>query len=390
MKLFASLILGSLLAAPALAANEGAVTPGSMPVLNARGPAHHSRFFIGETTAKQGTARLTIPVDTPRDAFIVVFNKAPVSAKTVQGRALPGQSFASETLARMDVPSMGTRLDVSRLAPGPRQIQLSTEATGRIRYAVVQPNSPVDFTVQSRLAAHSGEPVVLTAQLGKGRASSAQITARVPRLGRVALNDAGRGADAAANDGVYSGRFIAPRVAERHMLRIRLDARGTLADGSPFRRTGTTAVMVDRQHAGLIGRPDAKHGELRLNLRGIPGRYRVEAVFGHGDTALAYSRQTVELGPVGRHHGRRLARRLLGMSHTRIALQRPAAAAAADHVVVRVLNKDTLGLESETDYPVEQLADYQPPAPGGAPSLAPALPASKARAAARFDNPPAE
>lgn len=392
MKVIITLILGILAAVPALADTGGAVTPGSMPTLNARGPAHHSRFYIGETTVRDGKATLTVPVDTPRNAFIVVFNKEPVAAKTTRGNALPGQSFASETLAQMDVPSMGTRLDVSRLAAGPQQVQLTTRASGRVRYAVVQPDSPVDLTVQSRLAAHSGEPVVLTANLGKAQASDARITARVPRLGRVTLNDAGRGSDAAANDGIYSGRFIAPRVDQRRLLRVHVDARGTLADGSPFRRTGTTAVMVDQQHASLVGRLSAGKGPLALTLRGTPGRYRVEAVYGHGDTALAYSREAVTLGPADDRHDRRPSRMSMGLGHMRLALDRPVAAAAADHVVIRVLNTRTMGLETEADYPVEQLAKYQPPAPGrpGLKAGKAALPAAKARAATRFDEPPAE
>lgn len=375
------------LPAVALGSEWGLLKDGAMPEVNAAGPAHHSRTFIAEAPIRNGRAQIDLPLDTPRNATLVVFGDAPLTARSKHGPALQSKAFREPALAKMDVPSVGTRVDVSALMPGERQLQIDLpRRDGMLRYAVAQPESPLALRLQVRpLAAHGGDTVTIRADLSSAPTGPATVAARIRGVGQLELRDDGRDADRRAGDRVYTGRFTAPETQGLKPLQLQVQARGRLAGGTAFRRTGGAAVMVSPRAARLESL-QARSDSLEIALQGLPGHYRVEAIYGQGEQALVWAREDIALtagdghsGPIAKDAAVRQMKRSGGNTpagHT-LSLPRPPAAFAADRVVVRLLNRDTLALEAERAIAIRPLA-AEPPA---LKAPAPALPASKRRAA---------
>lgn len=363
-----SIIVGLLLAgsfhATAIAAESGALPAAPMPQPGAAGPAHYSRVFVGETVIRNGQASLDIPLDAAADAWLVVFDEQPVTARAPQAsgqdRALPNQPFRNPELESMGVPSVGARIDLDSLPRGAHTVRLETaRASGPLKYAVLQPESTLEMSVQlAPLAARAGEPVTVMASLPG--TSSASVNAIVRGAGKVTLRDDGVGADANANDGNYTGTFTAPRGKGLQEAVVRVDANGQLQDGTPFRRTATAVAMVSHGNAQFVA--DAVRIDsdaLRIPLKGHKGNYRVEAIFGANGETLAWARDTWQ------------------GSSPFVELARPA---AADRVVIRLLDEDSLALADEIAFDLEALERHVP----GNVGTSPAMPRSKAQAAERY------
>ncbi|MBW3568316.1 MAG: hypothetical protein KY410_10250, partial [Proteobacteria bacterium] len=279
------LLAGSFHAAAATANESGALPPAPMPQPGAVGPEHFSRVFVGETVIRNGQASLDIPLDAASNAYLVVFDEQPITARAPEAngrdRDLPNQPFRNPELESMGVPSVGARIDLASLPRGAHNVMLETaRSSGPLKYAVLQPESSVEMSVQlAPLAARAGEPVTVRANLPG--TSTANVNAIVRGAGKVSLRDDGTNADANANDGIYTGTFTAPRGKGLQEATVRVDADGQLQDGTPFRRTATAVAMVSHSNARFIAdavRVDSN--ALRIPLNGNRGSYRVEAVFG--------------------------------------------------------------------------------------------------------------
>ena len=72
---------------------------------------------------------------------------------------------------------------------------------------------------------------------------------------------------------------------------------------------------------------------ITVPVRAAEGRYRVAAVFGYDGSTLAYSREDFQLDGASAN----------------ITLPMPTEALAANRVLIRLLNKDNLGLEDECE-----------------------------------------
>lgn len=355
--------------AAAFAGESGHLPGGPLPEPGSAGPAHHSQLFVASGTIRNGNARLDIPLDAPGNAVLVVFDEHPLAARAPQGGKLPGKAFNNPSLQSMDVPAIGARIELGSLRRGANAVTIeSARRSGQLRYAVLQPESALEMVVQAApLAARSGEPVTVTAQLDSADAATTRVSAKVRGVGKVRLHDDGAGADARAGDGIFTARFDAPRVKGLQETVIRVDADGQLADGTRFRRTASATAMTSEAMLQLSAADIAVDADgLRIPLNAPKGRFRVEAIFGvkGGGTkgqALAWARDEVQ--------GKRGPRA--------VSLPRPEAAAAADRVIVRVLDMDSRAVAAEV------ALDLQPQASGVqfAPAAEPALPASKAAAA---------
>lgn len=377
----------------AAAADWGVLPPAPLPEIRAAGPAHSSKTFIAEARIENGRAELALPLDTPDSAVLVVFDEQPLSARLKGGPELRKRGFREEALAGMDVPAVGTRIEVAGLERGRHRLELLThKREGVLRYAVAQPDSPLALGLRLRpLAVHGGEPVTLSAELAGAKIGTAELEARVRGVGRVALRDDGRGEDQAAGDGIYTGRFIAPRSDTLTQLRLRVDARGELAGGTPFHRTAGAGVMLSPQRATITALRSAPDG-LQLELTGAPGRYRVQAIFGGAGRSLAWAQEDLllEADPAGvgyLREGKDAGVRHLkfaagGTGSATLSLPRPPVAASADAVIIRLLNRDSLALETERRLAIQPLARGGESLP--LPKRAPPLPAGKAAAAERY------
>lgn len=360
------LLAGSSFAvsAAAFAGESGHLPGGPLPEPGSAGPAHHSQLFVGSGNIHNGNASLDIPLDAPANAVLVVFDEHPLAARAPHGGKLPGKAFNNPTLQSMDVPAIGARIELGSLQRGANAVTIeSARSSGQLRYAVLQPESTLEMVLQAApLAARSGEPVTVTAQLDGVDATRTRVSAKVRGVGKVSLHDDGAGADARAGDGIFTARFDAPRVKGLQETIIRVDADGRLTDGTRFRRTASATAMTSEavlqlSAADIAVDPDG----LRIPLNAPKGRFRVEAIYGAKGQALAWARDEVM--------GKRGPRA--------VSLPRPEAAAAADRVIVRVLDMDSRAVAAEV------ALDLQPQASGVhiEPAAEPALPASKAAAA---------
>ncbi|HXT51907.1 MAG TPA: hypothetical protein VN811_12745, partial [Thermoanaerobaculia bacterium] len=284
------------------------------------------------------------------------------------------QRFLEPDLESFDLPAFGVGIRLDAAGAGTFTLK-SDDGGGPVAVVVNEEGSPVEMRVQATpLAARAGEPVTVEARLFAGGrpVSGAQVAARLQEWERarapIALVE--------GEPGRYRGTLTAHPDAGLLPLSIRIDARGTLAGGAPFARTALTAAMVaagvaDVDLAGVgIGAES-----LSVPVLGAPGEYRLEAVFGArldgaGEedlTSLAYSREDFHLTADG----------------AAVSLPIPDAAAGAERLTLRLLNRATLAVERELELPVA--------IEGAAMQVGvakPRLPASKAAARARFGEKP--
>jgi hypothetical protein len=173
--------------------------------------------------------------------------------------------------------------------------------------------------------------------------------------------------------GVYRATLTASPESGLLPLSIRVDARGDLDDGAPFLRTALTGAMVAAGAADLdVAAVGVTAETLSVPVTGSPGDYRLEAVFGarldpgadEDLTSLAYSREDFHLTADG----------------AAVSLPIPGAAAGAELLTLRLLNRGTLAVEREVELPLVVAGKPAQPV-----SVSPPFPASKAAARRRFD-----
>jgi hypothetical protein len=295
--------------------------------------------------------------------------------KLLPGRGPIGeaQRFLEPDLESYDLPAYGVGMRLDDAGAGLLTLK-SDEPSGLVAVVVNEEGSAVEMRVQaSPLAARAGEPVVVEATLqAAGRPlPGAQVSARLQE-------DRARTPIRLAE--VEPGRYRATLTASPEggllPLSIRVDAKGSLADGAPFARTALTAAMVAAGAADLdLAGVGFSAESLSVPIVGAPGDYRLEAVFGarldvgsdEDLTSLAYSREDFHLTADG----------------AAVSLPIPAAAAGAERLTLRLLNRGTFAVEREVELPVAVNGRAANPA---APTAK--LPASKATARARFGDEP--
>jgi hypothetical protein len=296
--------------------------------------------------------------------------------KLLPGRGPVGeaQRFLEPDLESFDLPAYGVGIRLDPTAAGLFTLK-SDAGAGPVAVVVNEEGSPVEMRVQATpLAARAGEPVTVEATLFAGGRplTGAQVQAR--------LQEWERARAPIQLDEVEPGRYRATLTARPESgllpLSIRVDARGALANGAPFARTALTAAMVAAGAADLdLAGVGIGAETLSVPVVGSPGEYRLEAVFGarldpSGDedlTSLAYSREDFHLTADG----------------AAVSLPIPGAAAGAERLTLRLLNRATLAVEREIELPIaiEGLAAQ-------AGTETPRLPASKAAARARYGDKP--
>jgi len=298
--------------------------------------------------------------------------------KLLPGRGPIGeaQRFLEPDLESYDLPAFGVGIRLDAAGAGTFTLK-SDSGAGPVAVVVNEEGSPVEMRVRATpLAARAGEPVMVEAALfAEGRPlAGAQVSARLQEWERarapIALVE--------TEPGRYRATLTANPESGLLPLSIRVDARGALADGAPFARTALTAAMVAAGAADLdLAGVGIGAESLSVPVSGSPGEYRLEAVFGarldaaadDDLTSLAYSREDFHLTADG----------------AAVSLPIPGAAAGAERLTLRLLNRATLAVEREIELPVaiEGVA-------ASANTPAPRLPASKAAARARFGEKPGD
>lgn len=371
MKRLRVLLVGSLLATAAGAAEWGMLEPGPYPGPASPGPKHSSKLYVVRAVVENGQAEMVLPLTQPKGALAVVLGDRPQGA-VVRGKALPRREFFEPELSTMDLSSEGVRFDLSTLEPGPQHLMLSGLANPEVQLAVAEPESPLALSLQlTPLAVRSGERVVVTAALEDERPlRRGEVIARLSTGTLLVLKDDGTDPDVQAGDGVFTGAFTAPDVPGFGPVELRVEAGGQRWDGTPFARVATAAVMVTKPTSGVAPEGVQVASEaLVVPLLPASGRFRVEVLYAAGHTAFAYAQEEV---------------RLAGEAAA-VSVPRPRETWGADKALVRVLNLDTLGVEAELEVPLLPLGpapDFQVLSQKANP-----LPPSKAEAARRFGDP---
>ena len=371
-----------LLAAPGISAEVGRLQ-GPFPRAGEPSPLAISTRFVleGVDLAKGialpltgGTAHLAV-LSRDRQVGDLYFLDGR-GEKLLPGRGPVGeaQRYLEPDLESYDLPAYGVGVRLDAAGAGLFTLK-SDDGPGLVAVVVNEEGSPVEMRVQaSPLAARAGEPVTVEATLEAGGRplAGAQVQAR--------LQEWERGRPPLRLAEVAPGRYRATLTATPEdglqPLSIRVDAQGALPGGARFARTALTGAMVaagaaDLDLAGVGFGVEA----LSVPVTGSPGDYRLEAIFGarlepaaeEELVSLGYSREDFHLTADG----------------AAVSLPIPAAAAGAERLTLRLLNRATLAVEREVELPVmvEGRATQPPP-------RAPRLPASKAAARARFDEKP--
>jgi hypothetical protein len=361
-----------LISSLAFASEAGAVDPAPFPGVGQASPLVMSKFFILEAPVKSGTAQVRLPLDTPARGIALVLGETSVKARGADQRALEPLSFRDEEMKRMNMPAANTRFSLDSLSPGLQALTLYDLNDARqVRMVISQPESRLELQVQVKpLAARCGENVTVTAHIEDERLpQEASVIAALPNGKTVKLNDNGQEGDLVADDGIYSGTFAAPRVTGFQGINIRFTALGKRFNGTEFQRNSINTVMVTQPQGSILEEKiTVNPNEIMVPLAAARGNYRVEIIFGVEGTSLAYSRENVTL------QGNPAA----------VRLPLPGEALAADRAVVRLLNKDTLGLEEEVEIhltPTQAPPDFQ-----SISAQAPPMPDSKRQAAEKINN----
>jgi hypothetical protein len=350
----------------------GAVDPGQFPGVGKASPIVKSKFFILTAPVKNGTAQVQLPLDNTTKGIALVLGEYSVKAIGADQQALEPQPLQDKENSRMNMPSTNTRFNLDSLSAGLQSLTLLEIKDSRyVRMVISQPESSLQLEVQVRpLAARSGERVTVTAGIDdEDLPQEAIVTAVLPDGTSIKLNDNGLDGDPAADDGIYSGTFTAPVINDFQGINIRFTAAGKRFNGLAFQRNAINTVMVTQPRCSILKDKIAVNPNgILVPLAAANGNYRVEIIFGIEEISLAYSRENITL------RGNTAA----------ASLPLPQQALAANRALIRLLNKDTLGLEDEIEIhltPTKAAPDFE--------SLtlskqAPTMPDSKKQAAEKI------
>jgi len=346
------------------AGQSGPLAPTAFEGAGQAGPQHSSKFYIHEAKVNAGKAQVELSLDTPKGAIAVVMGEQNIHAAAMD-KQLDGISYYESDLEMMDLPAMGTRFNLDNINAGQVTMDVSNTKKSDVLTIVAQPESPVALLTQiSPLAVRVGDWVTVEAQLADSEALSHQntfIKGKFSDGGAIKLTDDGKGADKVAGDGIFTGKFRAPKVKKMKSVKIRLEAKGQRGFGSAIQRTGVASVMVTEAVSGFLNDIYADDQSIYVPLKAAQGKFRVSVTYAAKGKNLAWAEEDITLAD----------------ENFDLAIDHPEVAFGADQAVVRLLNFQTGGLEAE------QLIQLQPngePVRSDAQFAPKALPKSKQEA----------
>jgi len=357
------------------ASESGPLAPVPMKKAGNPGPVGHSKFFVIDAPVVNGKAQIALPLDTPKGAIALVLGESAARAYTADLKVLEPIDINDAALKSMNIPSANTRFNLDTLSPGTHTMMFEGLKTGEVlKMVIAQPESPLSLAVQVKpLAARSGEPVKITAEILDGERTAATfIRAQLPDGRYFRLNDNGTNGDETADDGIYSYAFTAPAVENFKNINIRTTAKGKRSNGTTYLRNALTAVMVTNPTARIVKESIAvQDTSISIPVTAFAknsGKYRILVLFGYNGTTLAYSSEDF----------------MVTATHRPVKLPLPIAARPANQAVIKLLNRTTLGLEQEIEISLTPTAP--PPDFQSITSKTTPLPPSKIEAARHIQN----
>ncbi len=344
MKLFKILLAVLFLGSMAFALETGSLN-GPMPTVKGKAPVHSSKYFVVTSELQDGKAAFNIPVSVSNP--IIVLMGAQSDKVVMDGElSLMSKAYNTPELEHMEIPGLGTKVEVSDIRKGFHTISFVCKETkaGTVNLVVAEPESPVELKVSvTPLSVKVGDSVIITADLGKEVSPvKTFVKAIIKGDTEIELRDDGQYPDEVMGDGIFSGSIIADTDKAFDSKMVKIQVVGVTKDNVPFMRDASASFMVTSPTVYVDGVISDNGNSITVPLSSAEGRYRVEVIYGHGENALAYVRDDI----------------VLDGSAKQVVLPRPTQALAADRAVVRVLNMDTLGVEVDTEIPVVNLGDF--------------------------------
>lgn len=351
------------------AVEESGSLSADFPSVKESGPVHQSKNCIVESASSNGEAELTVPLDTPEDAVMVVLGEDSAALKS-SSKAIKGTAFDEPDLAAMNLPSVGVNYSLSSLKTGSHAMKLTNLKKGSFKAIISQPKSPLSLYLKvTPLAARSGETVTVEATIADDRTPAKAAVVAVYNGNIAVLKDDGVSPDVAASDGVFTGSFAAPDVAAFSPVNVSVQAIGTRFNGSPFSRNSFATIMVNPAGTSIDPTKVAATKEsLVIPVSAEkPFDARIDVIYGNKSSSIAYTKKECAVGE----------------GSNEISLARSGESLSADRAVIRVLNSETKGLEEEIEV---ALTPYTAVKSVKAASVKAELPASKKRAALLYGN----
>lgn len=317
--------------------HEQGALDAAFPQIKESGPVHQSKLFTVDSTVINGQAEVSVPLDTPEDAAMVILGEENAVLKSSASNPISGRSFAEPELKSMNLPSMGINFELKNLNAGSHKLKLEKLTKGSVKVLISQPKSPLTLEFQVKpLAAKSGEMVVIEARISDEQLPGwTSVTANYIGCPELTLKDDGVQPDSAPHDGVFTGTFTAPEVRGFQKITIHVRAGGTRYNGSSFMRNASASLMVNS--GGTIIKKESiteSKNDLKIPVTASCAyNARVEIIYGSGDKAVAWERKDVEMQA----------------NENIISITRQDGALSADHALIRILNCETKGLEDEVE-----------------------------------------
>lgn len=288
------------------------------------GPVQRSSLYIVNAPTKIKKATTNLVLDTPTGAIMVFLEET--APRTVQ-IITPDRTIPLQLEQPTDI---GQEVSLDVLSAGKHHLELTGILNDTVSFIVSQPNSPLILEVQSNpLSARTGDTIEVIATLVDiSPPKQALLEAHL-------LNNGPTKILTAETSTQFKARFIAPAI-KKGMGEIGTEviATGIRYDGTPFRREAMTRFVVTTPVTQI--EPNifvSESGDMELTIAPISTKksteLRLDVYYAYQGKKIAWAREDF----VG------------GAEPTRVCIERPNIAKAADGALVRLVNMHHFGVE---------------------------------------------
>jgi hypothetical protein len=355
--------------APSL--EEHGTLDAEFPAVKESGPAHESKNCIIDAAVTDGQAEISLPIDTPEDAVMVLLGEESAKMKTAASRVIRGTAFDEPDLQTMDLPTVGINYSLASLKAGQAKMKLSSLKKGSLKAIIIQPKSPLSLNLKiTPLVAKTGETVTVESTVADEKLPlSGSVTAEFEG-GSIVLKDDGAAPDAVKNDGIYTGCFTAPKVDEFKTINLNVKGTGTRHNGVAFARTVSASVLVNPAGTEIdIAKIAVSKEAIVLPVSAADAfNARFEIIYGSGGTTTCWTKKELQVDD----------------GSSSVSVPRSEESLSANRAVVRLLNMDSKGLECEFEIALTPFTAVTTLSRSAAAKAS--LPAGKKRAAALYGN----
>ncbi len=326
-----------LMAYSGFSQEQGLMFGTPLPDPLAAGPTVQSKHVDIQTRTDDNKLVIELPVHAPEGAILAVLSEHEADVYSQDSdKALPTLNRQGLGLNDVTDQKIAVFAQLDTLDVGFHTLSIRPISQPHVTMRFVEKQSPLVLFAQTKpLAVTQSQSFTLRVWLeDEEPVHLAQVTVRDPKGRQYAL--------VKKNDGTYQSKIPGPKVRGRELLYYQVRARGSRFDGSPFLRTATVGVMAIESQSGFAGAPKASRDAIDLAIQKATGDYRLELIYGHQGKSIAWQRTRV----------------VMEGKEKSLQIMRPESATAADSVIIKLLNMDTLGLEDVValDLPYDAIA----------------------------------